>query len=525
MDDTAGQTAPDRVTDPGSASEASPDAAGTTPTAKPNLSGNIARAESTPKATKAAKAAGTRATKAAGTRTTKATGARPKATGATKAAGTRTTKAAGTRAARTAKVTAAAPARRSRAGSDPAGAGGERTGNLERAPWGRGRGRALYSRRIQRSNERWPLAAQGLAGLLSRPELVLAALGRREAVERDGRVLNRGAQALIELTARLEGTGDGSEGWGRSDDPVVMRRQLRRSAQLAMPIRTDVHAWGRVVPATAGAPPVPVRLYRQYGVGLGLGGRGRQLPAVVYFHGGGWVTGDLDSHDASCRMLAAVARCLVVSVHYRLAPEDPFPAAVDDALAAYTWVQQHTDELGIDPGQVGVMGDSAGGNLAAVVALEARAGSGAVPTGVGPPAAQGLIYPAVDARLDTESIRTLGEGFFLTTASMVQFRQRYLPDPADWTAGRASPLLAEDHAGAAPALVVTAGFDPLRDDGANYAEVLRAAGVDVEYRCYDDQIHGFMGMGILSDSLALATEVCDAMGRLIRRSSAGELPT
>jgi acetyl esterase len=169
-----------------------------------------------------------------------------------------------------------------------------------------------------------------------------------------------------------------------------------------------------------------------------------------------------------------------------------------------------------------VMGDSAGGNLAAVVALEA-AGGGAG-NDVPAPAVQGLIYPVVDSRLDTETIRTLADGFFLTAEDMKQARARYLPDPADWTAWRASPLLADDHRGVAPALVVTAGFDPLRDDGSNYAEALRSAGVAVEYRCYDDQVHGFMGMGLLADSLALATEVCDAMGRLLRRAVPGSTP-
>jgi acetyl esterase len=165
------------------------------------------------------------------------------------------------------------------------------------------------------------------------------------------------------------------------------------------------------------------------------------------------------------------------------------------------------------------MGDSAGGNLAAVVALETRTGRGVVDDDVLPPAAQGLIYPVVDTRLDTETVRTLADGFFLTRAAMEEARSQYLPDPSDWTAPKASPLLAGDHRGLAPALVVTAGFDPLRDDGAHYAEALREAGVDVEYRCYDDQVHGFMGMGVLADSLALATEVCDAMGRLVRRSA------
>jgi acetyl esterase len=133
--------------------------------------------------------------------------------------------------------------------------------------------------------------------------------------------------------------------------------------------------------------------------------------------------------------------------------------------------------------------------------------------------AQCLVYPSVDARFDSESMRALSDGFFLTSESMEFFRSAYLPDVELRQSAKASPLLAGDHRGLAPALVVTAGFDPLRDDGANYADALRRSGVEVEYRCYDDQVHGFMGMGFLSDSLALATEICDAMGRLMRRST------
>jgi acetyl esterase len=242
----------------------------------------------------------------------------------------------------------------------------------------------------------------------------------------------------------------------------------------------------------------------------------------VFFHGGGWVTGDLDSHDALCRLLAAASGCIVVAVGYRLAPEDPYPAAVEDALAGYAWVQGHADELGHAEGRVGVMGDSAGGNLAAVVARETRRGpAGDAP--VAPPVAQGLVYPALDARLDSSSVHAFAEGFFLTRQSMEYFRACYLDDREAWASPRVSPVLADDHGGLAPALIVTAGFDPLRDDGATYARQLAAAGVEVDYRCYDDQVHGFMGMGILPDSLALATEVCDAMGRLMRRPGAASL--
>jgi acetyl esterase len=260
-----------------------------------------------------------------------------------------------------------------------------------------------------------------------------------------------------------------------------------------------------------------LRIYRQFGIGIDAGS-GSRPGAIVYFHGGGWVTGDLDSHDSSCRLLAAASGCIVVAVGYRLAPEAPFPAAVDDAIAAYGWVQRHSDELGHAPGQVGVMGDSAGGNLAAVVALETRPGAESAAADVPPPTAQCLVYPAVDARFDSDSMRGLSDEFFLTRESMEFFRSSYLPDGKVWQSPKASPLLAPDHRGLAPALVVTAGFDPLRDDGANYADALRRSGVEVEYRCYDDQVHGFMGMGFLPDALALATEICDAMGRLMRRS-------
>ncbi len=342
-------------------------------------------------------------------------------------------------------------------------------------------------------------------------------------MERDGRVLNRTSQAMLELTARLGPSGDPFADTAGTVDPVAMRRQLRLSSRLAMPIRTDIHVTGRTIPGPVGAPAIPVRVYRQFGAGVGGGRTGRsRLPAIVYFHGGGWVAGDLDSHDASCRMLAAASRCLVVSVDYRLAPEHPFPAAVDDCLAAYSWVHRNSADLGVAAGQVGVMGDSAGGNLAAVVAQLVRPGSASAEGDLPPVVAQGLIYPVTDARLDTESMRSMGEGFFLTRGAMEFFRDQYLTDRSDWEDPRASPLLADDLTGVAPALVVTAGFDPLRDDGASYAAALDKGGVDVEHRCYDDQIHGFMGMGILPDSLALATEVCDAMGMLMRRSAGAD---
>jgi acetyl esterase len=403
-----------------------------------------------------------------------------------------------------------------------AGENGELSSPTGGRRWRRARNRALYNRRLQRASEHWPWLTRVGAVLLSHPDVVLGLLGRPAPIEVDGRVLNRSTQALLELANRFRpqpGTGgDVPVGF----DPVAIRRQARL-ARLAMPVRTDVHVVGRVVPGPAGGRGLPVRIYRQFGTGIGADAAGRRPGAIVYYHGGGWVTGDLATHDAGCRLLAAVSGCLVVSVGYRLAPEHPFPAAVDDALAAYAWVQGHSDELGHAEGQVGVMGDSAGGNLAAAVALKTRPTSGrkgSGQAGLPPPIAQGLIYPALDARLDSASMRTFGDGFFLTRESMETFRASYLPDRELWETATVSPLLADDHRHLPPALVVTAGFDPLRDDGANYADALRRSGVEVEYRCYDDQVHGFMGMGVLADSYALATEVDDAMGRLMRRSMA-----
>lgn len=376
-------------------------------------------------------------------------------------------------------------------------------------------------------HEAWPLLGQAGAAILSRPTLVETLLRGRPPIEVDGRVLDRRAQLLLTAVERAAVRRVAASGTGPFD-PVAMRRELTFWAGKVMPIRTDVYVTERVIPSGADTPPIPVRIYRRFGVGVGSGlgaGDGRprrpRPPAIVYYHGGGWVVGGLDSHDASCRLLAAVSGCLVVAVDYRLAPEHPFPAAVDDSLSAYQWVHRHADELGFEPGQVGVMGDSAGGNLAAVVALEARSGLG---EGVAPPVAQVLVYPAVDAHFDADSYRSMAERFFLTDELMEFYRSSYLPNAADRDSPKASPLRAADHSGLAPALVITAGFDPLRDDGAKYAEVLRAAGVDVGYRCYDDQIHGFMGMGINPVCLALATEIAEAAGRLMRRSTAAPAP-
>ena len=401
-------------------------------------------------------------------------------------------------------------------GGPPDGPGGR--GRWPGGPRGGPERRGLYDRRAQRGRERWSLPGRLLTAVLAHPEAVLAASGGRAPVEVDGRVLNRRVQALRDLVATLDRT---TNRRGDTPDPVANRAVFSATTRMVMPARTDVHVTGRTIPGVDGGPDLPVRTYRRFGVGIGR--RGWRPSAIVYFHGGGWVVGDLDSHDASCRLIAAVTGCVVVAVDYRLAPEHPFPAAVEDSLAAYAWVQRNHAVLGTAPGQVGVMGDSAGGNLAAVVAQETRPGGRSAAPDVPPPVAQCLVYPSVDLRMLTESTRVMGEGFFLTSESMHAFRAHYVPDPADWGDPRVSPLLAPSLEGVAPAVVVTAGFDLLRDEGDAYAAALARAGVEVEHRCYDDVVHGFFGMGVIPDCLALATEVCDAMGSLMRRAAgAGE---
>ena len=255
--------------------------------------------------------------------------------------------------------------------------------------------------------------------------------------------------------------------------------QLKMTAGPAapLPVVRDL-----AIPGPGGA--IKARLYRPSADGV--------LAGLVFFHGGGWVIGDLDSHDDLCRDLAAQAHCAVLAVDYRLAPEHRFPAAADDAIAATRWASEHAAELGIDPTRLAVGGDSAGGNLAAVSALAAR------DAGI-PLAAQLLIYPVTDmAHLEGESYTACGEGYGLTAAAMAWFRDHYLADAAaaqDW---RVSPLLASDLSRLPPALVVTAEFDVLRSEGEAYARRLAEAGVPTELARYDGMIHGFVSMaGVL----------------------------
>jgi acetyl esterase len=273
--------------------------------------------------------------------------------------------------------------------------------------------------------------------------------------------------------------------------PAFVARRIYRDTRSALAPKAPELAETRLL-VFSGA--IAVRAYRPV--------LNEVLPALVFFHGGGWTIGDLDTHDVVCRQLAAGARCAVFSVDYRLAPEHPFPAAVEDCFSATRFVFEHAENLDIDASRIAVGGDSAGGNLAAVVALMARDAGG--PT----LAYQLLIYPATDQRCEFPSHERNGEGYLLTKEGIRYFRGGYLPNPKDRTDWRASPLLAPSHADLAPAFVLTAGYDPLVDEGRAYAERLAKAGVEVSYREYPDMVHGFVLFGGAVDAANAAVAEC-----------------
>ncbi len=277
------------------------------------------------------------------------------------------------------------------------------------------------------------------------------------------------------------------------------RRVYRERRSVTQPAPPEV---GLVRELSADGPhgTIPLRLYRPIGSAPNA-----TLPALVYYHGGGWVIGDLETHDTLGRELANGAGCVVVAVDYRLGPENRFPAAVDDSIAATRWVRANAADLGIDPVLLAVGGDSAGGNLAAVVAIALRDNGDA---GDAPLAFQLLIYPATDMRRTAPSHTSNGQGYVLTSDTITYFHDHYIADAAhdlDW---RASPLLHPDLSRLPPALVLTAGFDPLRDEGLAYADALAAAGNQTTYVCFDRQIHGFILMGKVLDEAHAAVALC-----------------
>jgi acetyl esterase len=298
----------------------------------------------------------------------------------------------------------------------------------------------------------------------------------------DGQTLASDTHTLIRI-AELAGSETFMSEMGVEEARASSRREAAVTARRPPIPMERVEALA--VPGQAG--PIPARLYVPAGLPANA-----PSPLLAYFHGGGWVIGDLDSHDGVCRFLAAAAGTAVLSVDYRLAPEHPFPAAVEDAWAGFAWAALNAAALGVDPARIAVGGDSAGGNLAAVVSLLARSGGGPLP------AMQLLLYPPTDAAADLPSRRLFATGFLLTKDDMDAFERCYLPPGTDPADPRASILLAPDLSGLPPAYVATAGFDPLRDEGEAYALRLREAGVPVALRRHRGLVHSFANQTAIS---------------------------
>jgi acetyl esterase len=317
-----------------------------------------------------------------------------------------------------------------------------------------------------------------LRGLLRLPPGLLVRLSGRPPVRHGDEVLHPEMQLLLALAARSAPV---------PTDPVEHRLHLRRSQRLLAGRRVPV---ARVTELTVPGPAGPLAA-RHYAPG----GAGR--PLLVYFHGGGFVIGDLDTHDGPCRLICREADAHVLAIDYRLAPEHPFPAAVDDADVAFGWAAAHAAGLGADPARVGVGGDSAGGNLAAVVSLLRRGGPVR-------PTLQLLVYPAVDRTRPYPSLAAFADGFLLTAAAIGRYTERYAAG-ADLGQVRLCPLNAPDLSGLPPAVVVTAGFDPLRDEGDAYAAALAAAGTPVRLLRAAGLVHGFVNLAGVSPACRRAT--------------------
>lgn len=331
--------------------------------------------------------------------------------------------------------------------------------------------------------------------VLGLPPPLLRALAGRPVRSPDGLKLDQQVQLLLAMT-RFAKEPELHEGALQT-----ARERLDRSGRVLDFVDVDgVTVEPRSIPGGAG--PLPARIYTPAQRGAG---------ALVFFHGGGFALGSLDSHHGVCCKLAQLAGVTVIAIDYRLTPEHPFPAAYDDAVAATRWVIANAATLGLDARRVAVGGDSAGGNLAAAVAI-------ALARDAEPPAFQLLVYPALDFTQSEASQRMFGEGYLLTRASMTWFIERYISGRELKRDPRVSPIFQSDLASLPRALVLTAGFDPLRDEGRKYAERLREAGNEVEHVCFEGMVHGFFSMGAV---VHVARDAIELIGNRLRRALEG----
>lgn len=326
--------------------------------------------------------------------------------------------------------------------------------------------------------------------LMSEADLLPLLEGRR--ARSGGRVMDAKAQVVAEFTRSIRVP-------GHFPPLPELRQQLLTMVQLLdEPAPAIARIEDLALPGPAGD--IPARLYAD--------SADAGLPVLAYLHGGGFVQGDLDTHHGLCARLAQMSGAMVVAIDYRLAPEHKFPAGAEDCWAAYAWLRANAATLGGDPARVAVGGDSAGGNLSVVVSQRA------VREGVRPPEFQVLIYPVVDLHTDTGSHAEFAEGAVIPRDRIDWYMQQYLNGPADLDDPVASPLFAGDLAGQPPALIVSGGFDPLRDDAVNYAEKLRQAGVHVTLHEYPGQIHAFVSLTkAIPEGMAATVEIADFMRR------------
>jgi|TARA_Y100000814_G_C12321576_1_gene398432 acetyl esterase len=305
--------------------------------------------------------------------------------------------------------------------------------------------------------------------------------------------LNQQAQIVLDMIAKAEANGAPRTGEIEAHELREIYKSTRSAYTPKVPELELVEELS--IPGVKGN--IPARFYRPI-----LATNQDKLPVLIYFHGGGWTIGDIDTHDPVCRLLADSGKFSVLNVGYRLAPENKFPAAVEDAWSAYNWVVDgQGDYLGIDTGAISVGGDSAGGNLATVVSIMARDAKLNL-------ICQALIYPATSFYIDSDSQREFAEGYFLTREGQKWYHSQYLGSDEDRDNWKASPIFADSLEGLAPAYILTCGFDPLRDDGLVYSERLKKSGVEVVYRCFEGQIHGFITMGgIIDETIVAINEV------------------